>query len=299
MMLEIERLVDRVPEGAEKLMEEVAETACQEEGVEDVAAYVRIVDDETIHSLNRETRGIDRATDVLSYPSVNYRSGTAKDNASAIRREYDPESRRAFIGDIVISIDRARAQAMEYGHSLNRELGYLTAHAMLHLFGYDHMTDEDKRAMRTMEERIMAKVGLKREDYMVSDEELLELAEKAMQRAYAPYSNYKVGACLLSEDGRTFIGCNVENAAYGASICAERAALCRAVSEGAVRFTAIAVVGSDSAAWPCGICRQALHEFSNNMRVLVGHAGHGYETAVLAELLPQSFDSENLLAKKG
>ena len=291
MVLEIERLIDRIPEGAEALMQEVAKTACCEEGVSDISAYVRIVDDGAIHELNRETRGVDRPTDVLSYPTVNYRSGTARDNPAALRREYDPETRSCFVGDIVISIDRARAQAREYGHSLSRELGYLTAHAMLHLFGYDHMTDEDKPVMRAMEEKIMQKVGLEREDCMISDEQLMHLAEEAMQRAYAPYSGYRVGACLLSEDGRTFTGCNIENASYGATLCAERTAVAKAVSEGATRFTAIAVVGSGSVAWPCGVCR---NEFSDHMRVLAGQAGRGYEEMALSDLLPNSFGPDNV-----
>jgi len=294
MVLEVEYRVDTVPEGAEALMQRVAETACRAEGVEKVFAFVQMVDDEEIHALNRETRGVDRPTDVLSYPSVNYKNGTARDNLSRIRREYDPEMGASFLGDFVISIDRARAQAREYGHSLNRELGYLTAHAMLHLMGYDHMTDEDKPVMRAMEEKIMSEVGLQREDCMISDDELIRRATEAMERAYAPYSNYKVGACLLSEDGRTFTGCNVENASYGATICAERTAVCKAVSEGARRFTAIAVVGSGSEAWPCGVCRQVLNEFSDDMRVIAGHAGHGYRAVKLTELLPHSFGPENL-----
>jgi len=294
MVLDIERLTDQIPEGAEELMQQVAQAACAEEGVEKVFAYVRIVDDEFIHELNRDTRGVDRPTDVLSYPSVNYKTGTAKDNAARIRREYDPEMGKSFIGDIVISIDRARAQAMEYGHSLQRELGYLTAHAMLHLFGYDHMTDEDKPVMRAMEERIMSRIGLEREKHMVSDEELVRRAAEAMEMAYAPYSGYKVGACLLAEDGRMFTGCNIENAAYGSTICAERCAVCKAVSEGARRFAAIAVVGSGSYAWPCGSCRQVLNEFSPEMRVIAGHAGHGYEAAELRALLPHGFGPENL-----
>ena len=294
MVLEIERLTEEIPAGAEELMQQVAETACAEEGVEKVFAYVRIVDDEYIHALNRETRGVDRPTDVLSYPSVNYKSGTAKDNAVRIRREYDPEMGKSFVGDIVISIDRARAQALEYGHSLQRELGYLTAHAMLHLFGYDHMTEEDKPVMRAMEEKIMARIGLEREKHMVSDEELVRRATEAMEMAYAPYSKYKVGACLLSEDGRMFTGCNIENAAFGSTICAERCAVCKAVSEGARRFAAIAIVGSASYAWPCGSCRQVLNEFSPDMRVIAGQAGHGYESAALKELLPHGFGPESL-----
>lgn len=294
MVLDIERVSCDVPEGAEALMEKVAQATCAAEGIEKVSAYVRIVDDPAIHELNRETRGVDRPTDVLSYPTVNYKTGTAKDNVRRIRREMDPETGKAFIGDIVISIDRARAQAREYGHSLTRELGYLTAHAMLHLMGYDHMTDEDKPVMRAMEEKIMEKIGLQREDCMISDEQLVQMATEAMEKAYAPYSGYKVGACLLSEDGRTFTGCNVENASFGATICAERTAVTKAVSEGARRFTAIAVVGSGSPAWPCGVCRQVLNEFSDHMRVIAGQAGKGYESALLAELLPHSFGPDDL-----
>ena len=294
MVLEIERLTEEIPAGAEELMQQVAEAACAEEGVSKVFACVRIVDDAFIHALNRETRGVDRPTDVLSYPSVNYKNGTARDNAARIRREYDPEMGKSFIGDIVISTDRARAQAIEYGHSLQRELGYLTAHAMLHLFGYDHMTEEDKPIMRAMEEKIMARIGLEREKHMVSDEELVKRATEAMEMAYAPYSKYRVGACLLTEDGRLFTGCNIENAAYGSTICAERCAVCKAVSEGARRFAAIAVVGSASYAWPCGSCRQVLNEFSPDMRVIAGHAGHGFEAAQLKELLPHGFGPESL-----
>ena len=294
MVLDIERVSCDVPEGAEALMEKVAQATCAAEGIEKVSAYVRIVDDPAIHELNRETRGVDRPTDVLSYPTVNYKTGTAKDNVRRIRREMDPETGKAFIGDIVISIDRARVQAREYGHSLTRELGYLTAHAMLHLMGYDHMTDEDKPVMRAMEEKIMEKIGLQREDCMISDEQLVQMATEAMEKAYAPYSGYKVGACLLSEDGRTFTGCNVENASFGATICAERTAVTKAVSEGARRFTAIAVVGSGSPAWPCGVCRQVLNEFSDHMRVIAGQAGKGYESALLAELLPHSFGPDDL-----
>ena len=135
------------------------------------------------------------------------------------------------LGDIIISLDHARAQAAEYGHSFERELCYLTAHALFHLMGYDHMNDQDKSQMRRMEEKAMNEAGISR----VSDDELLALAAKAMQYSYSPYSKFKVGACLLAADGRVFTGCNIENASYGATNCAERTALFKAVSEGAHR----------------------------------------------------------------
>ena len=128
----------------------------------------------------------------------------------------------------------------------------------------------------------------------MTHEEYIVQALDALQYSYSPYSHFRVGACLVCEDGKTYKGANFENASYGATICAERAAVCKAVSEGATRFTAIAVVGSGSYAWPCGICRQVLNEFSDHMRVIAGHAGHGYEAMELEQLLPKSFGPESL-----
>ena len=294
-MLDIECLAEGFPKDAPALMERVARSVCRLEGVSGVSAYVRVVDDNEIHKINAAQRGVDRPTDVLSFPTVNYPAGTARDHAALIRREYDPETGLCFLGDIIISIDRAREQAQEYGHSLARELGYLTAHALLHLCGYDHMTDEDKAAMRAMEDKVMADVSLPREGGDLTDAELFERACAMLERAYAPYSHFRVGACLLAEDGRVFTGCNVENASLGATICAERTAAVKAVSEGATRFKAIAIAGEKGAAWPCGICRQFLREFGPDMRVIVGKKGEPFETATLRQLLPHSFGPEDLL----
>ena len=292
---------DRI-EGLDALLERVADLAFSLEGIERAAVCIRVVDDDAIREINRETRGIDRATDVLSFPTVNYpRSTTARDNLARVRREYDPYFGCPCLGDCVISLERARAQAAEFGHSLARELGYLTAHSCFHLLGYDHMNDEDKRRMRRMEERVMDALALTREaaeifeeGQTMTDRQLFDLACEAMQRAYAPYSNFKVGACLLSSDGRTFQGCNIENASYGATICAERCAVSTAIASGARRFTAIAIVGSDAQSWPCGICRQVLNEFSDDMRVICGQYGKDFEVVKLSELLPRSFGPEDL-----
>lgn len=124
----------------------------------------RILADDQIHALNRQMRGVDRATDVLSFPSIEYGEKTARTSISRLRREVNPETGRAFIGDFAIAIDFARRQAGEYGHSLKRELSYLTAHAICHLMGYDHEKEEDKRVMRALEERAMRSAGLSRED---------------------------------------------------------------------------------------------------------------------------------------
>ncbi len=127
----------------------------------------------------------------------------------------------------------------------------------------------------------------------IDREDLVRRAQEAKERAYAPYSNYPVGAALLAASGRVYTGCNVENAAYPQSICAERVAVFKAVSEGDTAFSAIAVVTRDGGA-PCGACRQVLTEFSPDMVVLIsGDAGNVRETTAGA-LLPDHFGPGNL-----
>ncbi len=123
---------------------------------------------------------------------------------------------------------------------------------------------------------------------------LVTAARAAQQQAYAPYSRFHVGAALESEDGRVFVGCNVENASYGLTICAERAAVCAAVSAGARRFRRVVVV-SDSVppAAPCGACRQVLAEFGPDLRI-DGVGPNGTSSWTIADLLPVAFSKEQL-----
>ena len=123
---------------------------------------------------------------------------------------------------------------------------------------------------------------------------LVDAARAAQQRAYAPYSRFRVGCALEADDGRVFVGCNVENASYGLTICAERAAVCAAVVAGAQRFRrAVVVSDADPPAAPCGACRQVLSEFGPALRVDgVGPAGS--VTWTIAELLPAAFGKEQL-----
>lgn len=274
-----------MPEGADKLLQKTANACAAAEGITlPVYAQLRVTDDEAIREINREYRNIDRATDVLSFPSTDCKpQKTLGHCEKKLLRERD-ETGRCFLGDIIISLPRAREQAREYGHPLEREFAYLTAHALFHLMGYDHMRDEDKERMRAMEEKALNSAGIGR----VTDDELIALAKDAMQFSYSPYSHYKVGAALLCKDGRVFKGCNIENASYGATNCAERTALFKAVSEGAREFTAIAIAAEKSAPWPCGICRQALNEFAPDLRVIVAWGEHRDE-ALLPDLLPHGF----------
>jgi cytidine deaminase len=123
---------------------------------------------------------------------------------------------------------------------------------------------------------------------------LLEAARAVQRRAYAPYSRFQVGCALEADDGRVFVGCNVENASYGLTICAERAAVCAAVAAGARRFVrAVVVSDADPPAAPCGACRQVLSEFGPDLLVDgIGPAGAMHWT--IGELLPDAFGKEQL-----
>ncbi|MCG0277549.1 MAG: cytidine deaminase [Thermanaeromonas sp.] len=119
---------------------------------------------------------------------------------------------------------------------------------------------------------------------------LLDLAYEAKGKAYAPYSRFPVGAALLASSGRIYQGCNIENASLGLSVCAERVALWKAVSEGEREFIALAVVGGELAAcFPCGACRQVLVEFAPDLEIITGQPGQRLLVCSLKELLPETF----------
>ena len=131
----------------------------------------------------------------------------------------------------------------------------------------------------------------------MTPEKLIELAKEAMTHAYAPYSGYKVGAALLCADGAVYQGCNIENAAYGPTNCAERTAVFKAVYDGHRDFAAIAVCGGKDgeitgAFPPCGVCRQVLREFCVDDFKIHMVDGDSYKTVTLAELLPYSFQAD-------
>ena len=121
------------------------------------------------------------------------------------------------------------------------------------------------------------------------ERKLYEMAKDATKNSFAPFSHFHVGAALLAEDGQIFTGCNVENSSYGVTVCAERTALVKAVSEGVRNFTAIAIASQNGEAWPCGVCRQMLYEFSPEMLVITGTDEDHLEVATLSELLPHGF----------
>lgn len=132
--------------------------------------------------------------------------------------------------------------------------------------------------------------------------DLIAAAIEARRNSYSPYSHYQVGAALLAADGRIVTGCNIENAAYGPSNCAERTAFFKAVSDGLREFSAIAIVGSPEGeeltqyAYPCGVCRQVMMEFCEpeSFQVIVAKSEADYRVMTLSELLPEGFGPENL-----
>ncbi|MEW6244298.1 MAG: cytidine deaminase [Bacillota bacterium] len=128
----------------------------------------------------------------------------------------------------------------------------------------------------------------------MSEGELIALALLAKRNAYSPYSGFRVGAALLCADGRVFTGCNVENASFSVTTCAERVALFSAVAQGARKFSAIAVVtDSEQPVFPCGVCRQALAEFSPDMNVIAAGLKE-VQTVVLGQLLPHAFSHAHI-----
>lgn len=133
----------------------------------------------------------------------------------------------------------------------------------------------------------------------MSKEQLASLAIEAMKNAYSPYSRYKVGAALLCEDGTVYTGCNVENASFSATNCAERTAIFKAVSEGKKQFTAIAICGGKDGVIenifpPCGVCRQVMREFCEDDFPIYLVGKDNIETYTLGELLPISFRPETI-----
>jgi cytidine deaminase len=124
---------------------------------------------------------------------------------------------------------------------------------------------------------------------------VVEEAARAREQAVAPYSGFQVGAAVEAEGGRIFSGCNVESAAYGGTVCAERVAVWKALSEGARRFTRLAVVAdTERLTPPCGACRQIIWEFCGDVEVLLANLRGDRETVRMGELLPRAFDSRFL-----
>lgn len=150
----------------EEMLKQVCEAVLKAENCPyEVQINVVLTDDAGIRELNREYRGIDRATDVLSFPGLNFeKAGVFQIDRHLEAGSFDPDTGELMLGDIMLSVDRIRMQAAEYGHSVRREFAFLAAHSMYHLCGYDHMTESEARVMEEKQEKILEDLGITREE---------------------------------------------------------------------------------------------------------------------------------------
>ena len=149
----------------EALIKELTKTVLESENVpfKDVSLNVTFTDDDSIQTVNAEFREIDRSTDVLSFPAIDVEAPADFSGIKAGSPDYfDPETGELILGDIMISIDHARAQAKEYEHSFKREIAFLITHSLFHLLGYDHMEDGERLLMESKQSEILNKLGIKR-----------------------------------------------------------------------------------------------------------------------------------------
>ena len=166
IMIENEQSREEIGEDLKKSIEESIRTTLDHQGfLHDAEVSVLLVDDEAIRAINLDTRNVDNATDVLSFPMIDYEPGkTYKD--LYLGHEFGAEffdGDELVLGDVVISMERAREQSEEYGHSLKREVCYLVVHSILHLLGYDHMDEGERNKMRAAEEEILGTLKITRE----------------------------------------------------------------------------------------------------------------------------------------
>ena len=156
-MIEINFMeIDELP-NEESLIRNVVEKVLKAEKiVHDVDVYITLTNNQEIHEINRDYREVDRPTDVLSFPMYE------RDEIDKLKTEKTSDEEE-ILGDIIVSVEKVREQAEEYGHSFERELAYLVTHGMLHLLGYDHMIEEEKTIMREREEAILSEMGILRD----------------------------------------------------------------------------------------------------------------------------------------
>ncbi len=245
------------------------------------------VSSEKIRNINKEYRNVDKVTDVLSFPMYDDINDLLDDS-------------HLHMGDIIICEDKIKEQAIEYNHSIELEYIYLLIHSLLHLIGYDHIKADEKVLMRNEEKRLL-NILKKRKNKLMDNLEInnyINKVTKAMNNAYVPYSNFRVGALLIDQNKCVYTGCNIENASYGATICAERTAIFKAISEGKKEFDAIFIKSdSENLTFPCGICRQVLVEFMPEGDVYVINKYDEYKVFKVKSLLPNYFSSKDMESK--
>ena len=143
----------------------LAKKVLKDEGFyEDVWLSLSLVDEDEIKAINKEARGIDKVTDVLSFPMISYSNGTGREHADKMSMDVDPESGELIFGDIVLCVPKVLYQADEYGHSIKREFSFLIVHSLLHLCGYDHIDEDERMVMEDKQEKILEELGITRKE---------------------------------------------------------------------------------------------------------------------------------------
>lgn len=250
----------------------------------DYEVSLSLIDEEEMHELNLQYRNIDRPTDVLTFA---YREA-----------DFNPEDPVIDLGSILIAPSYAKRQAKEYHHPYERELAFLFIHGLLHIFGYDHHTDNPKDAevMFALQNEILNSLPI---DFYTNKKKLKELLLEAQSGSYSPYSHFKVGAVVVTKDGKYHKGFNIENSAYTVSVCAERVALFSCYAKGYHKEDIVSlgcITQSEEIGTPCGVCRQAMSELMNpNCKVYIYNKDESKElVSSVEELLPYAFTKENL-----
>lgn len=250
-----------------EMLQDVAMLVFQHEHVSPEGILsVGFLDKEEMRAIKKQFFHQDVDTDVIAFP-------------------YGENERDRVWGEILICIPVAFEQARERGQRVEEEVLLLFIHGLLHLLGYRDDTEEKRTTMEAK-----AQEFLQRAVEWRLRKGLVKKAWEAKEHAYAPYSHFRVGAALLGDDGEIFTGCNVENASFGLTICAERVALVKAVSSGVRSFRKIAIVSDASTlCLPCGACRQVLFEFSPSLEIIGANSSLDFQVFRLDELLPYGF----------
>ena len=254
-----------------KKIQKIVDLVLKEEGKDFSGCLsIAVVDAEEIRSLKKRFFHQDAYTDVISF----FYGFSDKDD---------------IWGEIIICPSVIKQEARNRGESEEKALSIVLIHGLLHLLGYE---DEDAEKAKAMEEKQEILYRLLEEEE--EREKLIKRAIQVRAHAYAPYSCFPVGAALLGYNGDIFTGCNVENTSLGLTICAERVAIFKAVSQGIREFKKIAIIGdSSSYCFPCGACRQVLYEFAPQLEVVAAKSDRDYEVVSLSSLLPQAFFLRN------
>lgn len=245
-----------------------------------------LVTDEEQRELNRTYRQIDRTTDVLTFAYL-------EDGDEA-----DRNLPMTDLGTITISPTVARRQAKEFAHPLERELAFLFIHGLLHIFGYDHVQEDEAKVMFDLQNSLLNSLEY---DFYTNLPRLKKELKKAQENAVATYSHFRVGAVVVTKDGHYIPGFNIENASYPATICAERVALAAAYSRG-YRKDDIASLGcltdSHRVGTCCGVCRQVMAELMPmNAPVYIFSSDLKDQLfTTVKDLLPSAFTMEDLHA---